>query len=344
MRFLKAKFKNFVGFLTGLGLNEVEIDFEKQQHRMCLIIGRNGSGKSSLMEALTLFPDIYSSVREANGFIVKDKDGKRDGYRELWVSQGNDTYISACHWINEKTKCFLARVMPGGSTVELNENGNVGSYIELLEAIFGLTKEHNRLLFLGAGMKDIVSSPPSERKNSISKFVPNVEEYLETYKKSAKYHSKLKNDIGVVSSELHRLGGDKNNIIINRDSALKKRELAAEKLQRLKSLESTVVTTLNALNIGSESVSDVYEKHVRLNNELCAKLTKLNDSLKETCDAIPVENNLTTAGYSDIITESRDSLSKLEYQRDTFNTRYGEMTDSLQALRTLYENQNLRYS
>ena len=57
MRYLRAQFKNYIGFYNGMNLDVVDIDFTKCQHNIILIGGKNGSGKSTLLNHLNPFPD-----------------------------------------------------------------------------------------------------------------------------------------------------------------------------------------------------------------------------------------------------------------------------------------------
>ena len=81
MRYLRATFKNYIGFLNGMGLDCVDIDFTKCQHNIILINGMNGSGKSTLLEHLNPFPDGSSS-------FVPDKSAGKD----LVLQNENDIY------------------------------------------------------------------------------------------------------------------------------------------------------------------------------------------------------------------------------------------------------------
>ena len=66
MKFTYAKFKNYIGFFNGMGLSEVSIDFSRCKNNIILIAGANGVGKSTLMNALTIFPDGSSSFVHSN--------------------------------------------------------------------------------------------------------------------------------------------------------------------------------------------------------------------------------------------------------------------------------------
>ena len=115
----KVIFRNWIGFWHGMDTDTLEIDFTKRKHRICLIVGTNGSGKTALEEGLTLFPNIYSSVRDSNDFIRIDENGNKEGSREIYFHNSKDTFVSKVYWINEKTKCYLFRTT-GGIEEDLN--------------------------------------------------------------------------------------------------------------------------------------------------------------------------------------------------------------------------------
>ena len=57
MRYISALFEGYIGFYNGMGLNSLYIDFTKCKNRIVVIRGSNGVGKSTLLNALNLFPD-----------------------------------------------------------------------------------------------------------------------------------------------------------------------------------------------------------------------------------------------------------------------------------------------
>ena len=61
MKYLHCKFINYIGIYNGMGLTEISIDFTKCIHNIVLITGRNGSGKSTIMDHLNPFPDSSTS-------------------------------------------------------------------------------------------------------------------------------------------------------------------------------------------------------------------------------------------------------------------------------------------
>ena len=53
----RLKLVNYGGIYNGLGLEEIEIDFTRCQHRIILVKVDNGSGKSTIVSALKPLPD-----------------------------------------------------------------------------------------------------------------------------------------------------------------------------------------------------------------------------------------------------------------------------------------------
>jgi ABC-type Mn2+/Zn2+ transport system ATPase subunit len=57
MRFLYAKLVGYIGVYNGLGKSSIEIDFSKAKNKICVVSGPNGTGKSTIVNALNLMPD-----------------------------------------------------------------------------------------------------------------------------------------------------------------------------------------------------------------------------------------------------------------------------------------------
>lgn len=57
MKLLKARLKGLIGVCRASGLHDITIDFTKCKHKIVLIIGKNGSGKSTISDSLHPFPD-----------------------------------------------------------------------------------------------------------------------------------------------------------------------------------------------------------------------------------------------------------------------------------------------
>ena len=57
MRWMYFRLTGYVGIMDGLGLETVEIPFYKWRNDICLMVGKNGSGKSSMLSSLSAMSD-----------------------------------------------------------------------------------------------------------------------------------------------------------------------------------------------------------------------------------------------------------------------------------------------
>jgi energy-coupling factor transporter ATP-binding protein EcfA2 len=115
----RLKLVNYGGIYNGIGRNEIEIDFTKCKHRIVLIKGDNGSGKSTIENALKPLPE------DSTAFIA----GK-DARKEIeYIDETNGTiysivFIHEVSGTTRKTKGFITKIV-NGIAKELNPSGNI---------------------------------------------------------------------------------------------------------------------------------------------------------------------------------------------------------------------------
>ena len=63
MRILYFRLKGYAGIYHGMGLNEIVIPFSQFPHKIILIQGTNGCGKSTILNALSLDIDGSDAYR-----------------------------------------------------------------------------------------------------------------------------------------------------------------------------------------------------------------------------------------------------------------------------------------
>jgi hypothetical protein len=228
--------------------------------------------------------------------------------------------------------------------IELNPSGLVRAYEEILFVRFGLTKDHSKLLFLGPGLRDIITSTPSERKTNISKFTPNISEYLELNKTTAKYFSKLKNDISVIVNELHRLGDDKEKIILMRDSSKEKYDSALLRLQHLKNVESSSQKIIDMLSVNGKSITSVYDNTVLEYNLLCSTLTENNTRFTNFCGKYGVSTSLKQNYYVEYAQSIRDEFLQLKFKADSYENRERELLSSKDTIESILNQKKRDYT
>ena len=112
MKITYLKLRNFIGIYNGLGKKEIELDLTKGSNSITLLVGSNGSGKSTIMSTLHpfhgTFDDRYSIIIPGH-----------DGYKEIHIQTEKGLYTIQHHYSNKKkTKSVKSFIQLSG--VELN--------------------------------------------------------------------------------------------------------------------------------------------------------------------------------------------------------------------------------
>ena len=323
MRYLRAKFKNYIGFYNGMGLNEIDIDFSKCQHNIVLIEGKNGSGKSSLLFHLNPFPD------PSNDFIP-DQTAEKD----LVLTNGTDVYniqiISPADVKGRKTT--KAYVQKNG--IELNENGNITSYKDIIFSEFELDSNYLSLSRLSSIDRGLGDKTPAERKKFVSNIINNLEIYNSMFKTLNKKSLIYKSHIGTLHTKIQNIGSketleqrlinlqsrefnlnkkimeDNNNIVaiqtknsIDEDEAKEIQELTEKETQ----LNAGIVECETSLNINyhntkikREEINERYEHDKNLLETTTTRLNEITNTWKEKSNKLSEVSNQILTIESDI--------------------------------------------
>lgn len=180
MRVTYLRLENVSGLWVGSERTKLEISFERSKNKIVAIQGANGTGKTVLISSISPFASVTSlDERSSLSYIIPGKSG----YKEIHYQNGDDQFIIKHYYKPKKD---------GGHTVksyfimngqELNENGNVGSFLALVEMHLGLTQEMMRLVRLGTNVNSFITLDPAKRKEYIGKLIEEIETYLQIYKK-----------------------------------------------------------------------------------------------------------------------------------------------------------------
>lgn len=258
MRYLYARFEGYIGFYTGLGLSKLEIDFTKCKHNIVLISGMNGSGKSTLMNALSVFPDDSSSFVD---FL--------DGKKILRLLSNDDIYniniISASDGKGGRktTKAFIQK-----NGVELNENGNVTSYKEIIFSEFELDSNYISLSRLSSIDRGLGDKKPAERKKFASSIIDNMEVYNNIYKTLNKKSLILKSTINNLHTKIQNIGSKENL------------ELTLDKLKDQHNKLQSEITKINNQIISIQAKNSIDESEAKELEEITIQVNKLADELE----------------------------------------------------------------
>lgn len=195
MRYLRATFINYIGFYNGLGLTKVDIDFSKSTHNIVLIVGENGSGKSTLLNHLNPFPDGSTSFipnKTAEKILILFHQG--DTY-EIHITSPADLKG------RKTTKAYIRK-----NGTELNENGNVTSYKDIIFSEFEMDSNYISLSRLSSVDRGIGDKTPAERKKFVSSIIDNLEIYNSIYKTLNKKSLIYKSHVNTLHTKIQNIG------------------------------------------------------------------------------------------------------------------------------------------
>ena len=176
--------KNFQNIRTGLKAKEISIDFSNRENTICLFVGPNGIGKTSLLSCLTPFATLGNlDIRDANQLVVKGENG----FKKIIICDGTDEYvIQHFYTASKETHIVKSYITLNGS--ELNPNGNVTSFKQTVSDCLGIDMDYLKLIRLGDNVTNLIKLKSTDRKNFMSKFLDSVDIYL-------KYHQKISGDV-----------------------------------------------------------------------------------------------------------------------------------------------------
>ncbi|MFW6002279.1 MAG: hypothetical protein ACOCQD_02980 [archaeon] len=207
---VRLRLVNFAHF-TSLGLSDLEIDRYGSKNNIILLVGGNGSGKSLLLSNWT--PRVNDATNNRKRpLIEKDKEGVKEVDIITTDDDGeHGDYLYKCKIIygQSSTNCSLLRVdRLTGESVELNPNGLVTSYENLLTEVFGISKNYSNIGYLSPQVTSLVGMKPGPRYEYISTWLPDISSYMDAYKVVTKKINSvnrqvkmLENDIGSTSIE-----------------------------------------------------------------------------------------------------------------------------------------------
>lgn len=280
MKILKLKLRGAIGIRKGLGVDQIEINFTQFQPGLIALTGRNGSGKTTIMENLHPYRQMVSRDGSLQShFYLKDS------YRILEFEYDGHQYLSKIliDALTGGSEAYLLRDTDKGFS-PLND-GKLTTYDEAIEKLLGSPELFFNSVFSGQKSKGIAELKPADRRKLFYELL-NLNSY-ESYLERAKGELKS-NEI-----ELARIEGEIKSL---ENSGLHPDELKdAIKLiiERIKSTVEEQHFMEGVIEKVTQSIQD-FEVHIRTNEEAIKQNEQKEARLKEILaeiEKVMKENN-----------------------------------------------------
>ena len=315
MRVTYLKLMNVAGLKVGSDLDEIEINFDNSINKIIALVGANASGKTCLLGTLT--PFAYTTTLDERSTLPLILVGK-DGYKEIHYQNKEDEYVIKHYYKASKdTHSVKSYFMKNGE--ELNENGNVTSFNELVEIHFGLTQEMMRLVRIGTNVNSFITLSPAKRKEYIGKLIEEIDLYMAIYKK-------INEDIRVIKTMLQANNTNLYNCHIS-DIVVEEEKLSdyIKTIRKYEKERDQVVSKISKINalIQDNDIDDLRRKQ----NEAEVSLNEFNK-----IESLVEEKGLKNTSLEDLIklrsqysNEKIDTQSKINSFRLAIDSVYNNI-------------------
>lgn len=305
----KLILENYAGLYTAMGCHKIEIDFSKRKNHICLLVAPNGGGKTTILSALTPFASLGNlDVRDSLPLILLHEKG----YKEIHYKKNKDRYIIKHFYTPSKnTHTVKSYIEKNGK--ELNTNGNVRSFQELVKVELDLELDYLKLIRLGNNVTNLINLKTTDRKNFMSKLLDDTDVYLTYYKKISGDINQIKTVMNHILDKIRKTGIQSLEESMDRREELK--DLIEEGKTILKSYEDKMAVIQSKI---SELPS--YTSLVDKVTETSKQLKKISKSL---------EDNITSASAESDISLIEKQLQKLDLLLGNANTLVTSKYESL---------------
>lgn len=305
MKVTYIRLENVAGIFVGSNKTEIEVNFEKSKNNIVAIVGDNGTGKTVLLSSINPFSSVSSlDERSTLSYIIPGKNG----YKEIHYVRDDDEFIIK-HYYKATKDSHTVKSYFSMNGNELNDNGNVSSFLVLVEMHLGLTQDMMRLIRLGTNVNSFISLSSGKRKEYIGKRINDIDALMSIYKQ-------INDDIKVTKVMLSSNNMNLYNCHIS-DILLEEEKLSKmiKTISERESERDKIVSKMSKIRslINDNDIDDLRRKYQEAESSI-NEFKKIESSIKELAlEAISVDELI---GKRSNITEKKITIqSKINSYR-----------------------------
>ena len=330
MKIEKIILENFAAIKNAQDTNRLEIDFTKANNKICIIIGRNGDGKTTLMSLLNPFADVGNlDVRSNLNLILEDKDG----YKEIHIRDNDDLYKIKHFYTHHKGKSHSVKSYIEKNGMDLNPNGNVTSFKEMVKEELQIDMDYLKLIRLGDNVTNLINLSSTERKNYMSKIMVDIGVYLDYYKSINQKMRQLNDMVSHTIDKINKLNILDKDELENEISDLNNKIIAIDnEYDKENTLSGTYKERISLLNPDGDlkdKLQDITKKYKKMNN-----IIEKNDLSKLSLNKVSKDYETTVNDISKIsntIDANKIIMVNLLDQLDSYQIQFKSLEN--QALK-----------
>lgn len=326
MKILGLILENFAPILAGTGKERIELFFRESNDLISVFIGKIGSGKTYILSHLQPFSTVGSlDVRNADDPILPEKDGLKIIEYEKDGHEYTITHKYTWGGNSHSKKSYIEK-----DGIELNPNGNSGSFKDIILTEFGIDQSFLSLIRLGPNVNNFINMKTTERKAYIASKLASTEVYLVLHKHWSQELRTINTSINILMNKLSSYGNKTVNEISDDIQDLEdEKKVMLSDLDLLTKKKYTLEAETNTM-LNNRSINEylTYKESVEM---------ELNDSEKEILE---IKKNIELLNeYPDINEISKmigkyDSLFKASEERlAKLENEYNESASLLNNLK-----------
>lgn len=255
---ISIRLRGFKGIRTGLGLDEISLDFTNLPKGLIALTGETGKGKTTLLDNLSHFRVMPYKLRESkswgpDAFSYYDQCYGRDACKEFVSVEDGITYRSVLLIDAERRKqeAYLYR-LEAGEWVPYSDavkDGKAGEFDKAVEEILGSPMLYFSSVFRSQAARRLSSYPRSEILSIVCEML-NIDGIRAQYEKAGKVVAALSQDVESLEVRRLQLAAD-----LGGEEALLDSRVAAER--SMAASEMSLVSLRDELAAAKKQIHDL---------------------------------------------------------------------------------------